>query len=73
MCFSISSSEAKQKSLTIARERVVRDYFFVGILERFEDTLHILETLLPRYFQGSVEIWKSDRELIVAAIQSKVI
>jgi len=44
----------------VTRKRLLKDYFFVGILEHFEETLQALEILLPQYFKGAVDVWKSE-------------
>lgn len=43
------------------RERVLNDYFFIGLLEHLEESLQALELLLPKYFKGAVEIYKTER------------
>jgi len=45
----------------LTRKRLLDDYFFVGILEHFEETLRVLEKILPQYFDGAVEVWKSEQ------------
>ena len=34
-------------------------YLVVGVLDRYTDFLHVLECLLPRYFKGIKEMYKS--------------
>jgi hypothetical protein len=35
---------------------VVDKYLFVGILEEYEDTLRVLEKLLPVHFKGIIDV-----------------
>ena len=42
----------------MSKQHVLQDYYFVEILEQFEETLMLLEHLLPSYFKGAVAIWK---------------
>ena len=49
-----------KRALATAKRRIREDFMFVGILEQFEDSLTMLEKLLPRYFKGAVDVWKGD-------------
>ena len=40
--------------------RILKDYFIVGILEQFEDSLNLFEKVLPSYFRGAREAADSD-------------
>ena len=51
------------------RERVLNDYFFVGILEHLEETLQALEILLPKYFTGAVEIYNTERLMLLFLVE----
>ena len=42
---------------------VEKNFFVVGVLEQFDDTLHLFEKLLPRYFNGATEVYHSDSKL----------
>jgi len=57
-CLNRSTTEQRIASLEISKQHVLQDYYFVGILEQFEETLMLLEHLLPSYFKGAVAIWK---------------
>ncbi|XP_053737117.1 uronyl 2-sulfotransferase a isoform X1 [Synchiropus splendidus] len=46
-------------ALERAKQNVVENYLLVGILEELEDVLLLLERLLPHYFTGVLEIYKS--------------
>lgn len=52
--------DVKRQVLEIVKRRVVKDYFIIGILEQFEDTLSLLETMLPMFYKGAMDAWKSD-------------
>lgn len=52
--------DVKRQVLEIVKRRVVNDYFIVGILEQFEDTLQLFETMLPMFYKGAMDAWKSD-------------
>ena len=54
-------SDRKDLVYKKTRERVLNDYFFIGLLEHLEESLQALELLLPRYFKGAVEIYKTER------------
>ena len=55
--------DVKRQVLEIVKRRVVNDYFIVGILEQFEDTLQLFETMLPMFYKGAMDAWKSDCKL----------
>ena len=40
--------------------RILNDYFLVGILEQFEDSLNLFEKVLPSYFRGAREAANSE-------------
>jgi len=47
-----------------AKQRVLNDYFAIGVLEQFEDTLRVFEKLLPRYYRGALDVYHSKSNLI---------
>lgn len=47
-----------RKRLEYAKKVLDEEYVLVGITEEFENTLRLLEQLLPEYFDGALEIWK---------------
>ena len=49
-----------QAGLEKAMHNVEKNFFVVGVLEQFDDTLHLFEKLLPRYFNGATEVYHSD-------------
>ena len=57
--------DVKRQVLEIVKRRVVKDYFIIGILEQFEDTLALLETMLPMFYKGAMDAWKSDCKCIL--------
>ena len=40
----------------IAKRNILNEYFFIGLLERFDDTLFLLEKILPDYFRGAANV-----------------
>uniref|UniRef100_A0A3B3UVJ5 Uronyl 2-sulfotransferase n=1 Tax=Poecilia latipinna TaxID=48699 RepID=A0A3B3UVJ5_9TELE len=46
-------------ALERAKQNVLENYLLVGILEELEDVLLMLERLLPHYFSGVLDIYKS--------------
>ncbi|XP_002740653.1 uronyl 2-sulfotransferase-like [Saccoglossus kowalevskii] len=46
-------------ALETAIRHVVKDYVFVGILEDFENTLRILEIIMPQFFGGASEAYST--------------
>ena len=55
--------DVKRQVLEIVKRRVVKDYFIIGILEQFEDSLTLFETMLPMFYKGAMDAWKSDCKL----------
>ena len=49
-----------QKAAEAAKRNVMKSYFVIGILEQFEDTLTLFETVMPKYFGGIKDVWKTD-------------
>jgi len=56
------TDEMKEKATTMAKIQAMRTFFVIGVLEQFEDTLRLFETVLPTYYAGVSQIWKSDSE-----------
>lgn len=54
------SSELKAKANEMAKSQVLRQFFMIGILEQFVDTLQIFQKMLPSYYSGVIDIWNSD-------------
>lgn len=46
-------------ALERAKQNVLENYLLVGILEELEDVLLLLERLLPHYFSGVLNIYKT--------------
>ena len=44
------SDADKKKASEIAKMNIAKNFFIVGILEQFVDTLHLLEKLMPKYY-----------------------
>ena len=61
--FSVTE-DMKEKATTMAKIQAMRTFFVIGILEQFEDTLKVFETILPSYYSGVLDIWQSDSKFI---------
>jgi len=46
------------EALRRAKLNVMENYLVVGILEDFESTLRVFEKMLPRHFEGSLEVYR---------------
>jgi len=53
-----SHRRPSQLALSQAKINVVKNYLLVGVTEEYEDFLFALETLLPEFFKGILEIYK---------------
>ena len=63
----------KEKATTMAKIQAMRTFFVIGILEQFEDTLKVFETILPSYYSGVLDIWQSDSksfEIVASKVKS---
>lgn len=45
-----SSMKAKEKSLELAKRNIEKNFYFIGILEEFMDSLKMFELVLPRIY-----------------------
>lgn len=63
--FSATTLEQKEKATEIAKQNILHEYYAVGVLEHFEETLKLFEALLPEYFKNAVPVWKSDCKYII--------
>lgn len=45
------------ESIRRAKQHIDENFIFVGLTEEFDNTLKILERVLPSYFEGAVETW----------------
>ena len=48
-----------------AKQRVLNDYFVIGVLEQFEDSLRVFEKLLPRYYRGALDVYHSKSKFLI--------
>lgn len=60
----LSTREPGLWALERAKQNVLENYLLVGILEELEDVLLLLERLLPHYFTGVLNIYKSPGTLM---------
>lgn len=54
------SEDEKRRALQLAKKRLVEDFYVVGVLEQFNDTLRIFERLMPQWFDYSFEALSTD-------------
>jgi len=47
------------KAAEMAKYNVLNNYFAIGIMEEFDDSLHMFEKLLPRFFTGARDAYHS--------------
>ena len=59
----VPESTVKQ-GMEKAMHNVEKNFFVVGVLEQFDDTLHLFEKLLPRFFNGATEVYHSDSKYL---------
>ena len=52
----------KEKATIMAKNQAMKVFFAIGVLEQFEDTLNLFEKILPDFYFGVSQIWKSDCE-----------
>jgi len=45
-------------SAEIAKKNILREFYFIGLLEKFDETLELFENVLPGYFAGAREAMK---------------
>lgn len=66
-----STREPGVWALERAKQNVLENYLLVGILEELEDVLLLLERLLPHYFTGVLNIYKSPGRFIKCLFSEK--
>ena len=54
VCTGHSEAE-KKKASEIAKLNIAKNFYLVGILEQFIDTLHLFEKVMPKYYDRLVE------------------
>ncbi len=52
------NKETLTKLLRLAKYNIEVKHSVVGITERMEDTLTVMEAYLPRFFKGAMARWK---------------
>jgi len=63
-CSSRSGKDENTKQAMMkAMHNVEHNFFAVGVLEQFDDTLKLFEKMLPRIFTGATEVYHSDSKL----------
>lgn len=51
-------------ALQLAKQVVSEEYSVVGLVDHMELSLALMETLVPRFFTGALQVYHSIRELI---------
>ena len=51
--------KGEKSAAEAVKKNILNGYFLIGILEDFENTLKLMEKLLPDYMKGIVDIYKS--------------
>lgn len=46
-------------ALEKAKSNIAKNYVFVGVLEKFEDSIKVAESILPKYFDGATDLYLS--------------
>ena len=54
------SEVAKKKIIEFTKHQILHEYFVVGVLEQFEDTLELFEFLMPKFYNGALDVWRSN-------------
>ena len=39
----------------------MQNFYVIGVLEQFDETLKLFEKMMPDFFKGASDIWKSQR------------
>jgi len=55
-----TTQAAKKRAYEISKQHILNNYYFVGILEQFEETLLLAEFLLPNFYKDALNVWKGD-------------
>lgn len=59
VCTGHSEAE-KKKASEIAKLNIAKNFYLVGILEQFIDTLHLFEKVMPKYYDRAIEALNSE-------------
>ncbi|XP_039272126.1 uronyl 2-sulfotransferase-like isoform X1 [Styela clava] len=46
-------------ALEKAKTNIAKNFVFIGVLEKFEDSIKVAETILPKYFTGATNIFQA--------------
>ena len=57
--FSSLSRKPTEQALEQAKKNVMENYLVVGVTEQLEDFLFVLEKLLPEFFTGVLDTYKT--------------
>ena len=55
----LDTDEEKRLGVAHAKNRLLKDYHVIGVLEQFEDTLELFEHMMPEFYHGASKIYKS--------------
>ncbi|XP_039253042.2 uronyl 2-sulfotransferase-like [Styela clava] len=59
-CSNTTTLEQKERATEIAKSNILNEYYVVGVLEQFEDTLKLFQTMMPDFFIDVIPTWKSE-------------
>jgi len=51
----------REQALELTRRNILQNFYVIGVLEQFDDTLKLFEKMMPDFFKGASDIWKSQR------------
>ena len=54
------SVDEKRRALMLSKKRLIEDFYVVGILEQFNDTLRVFEKMMPNWFDLDFEALGTD-------------
>ncbi|CAH1230151.1 UST [Branchiostoma lanceolatum] len=57
--------DSSRWALERAKDNVLDKFLVVGILEEFNDTLRVLEHLLPTFFKGAMSVWENPPQWVM--------
>ena len=49
----------KEKAVKRAKANVLREFYVIGIMEQFENTLELFEHTMPNFFSGVTKLWST--------------
>ena len=56
----LTTGDQKRDAVAAAKTRLAKDYVLIGVLEQFDDTLEMLEYMMPHFYKDARQVWHSD-------------